>query len=151
MINSLKKIVISTENGVFIQFLRYVVVGGIAAVVDISLFHVGANILEINYIIVNTLSFTIATLVNYFLSRNWVFNNNSGVFTKDFLLFTIIGIIGIFLSNLILFVLIDCNILINLLPNLSASYIKLSAKIIAVCLVLFWSFFGRKKIMVRKN
>ena len=151
MINFIKKILLNSNSSVLIQFFRYVIVGGIAAVVDISLFYAGANVFHIYYIIANTLSFTVGTFVNYFMSRKWVFNKNSGVFTKDFLLFTIIGVIGVMLSNFIMFILIDHRVLYSILSNLSDNYIKLSAKIIAVWIVLFWSFIGRKMIVFERK
>lgn len=147
MSTTLKKLLTAKDSGLIVQFLRYAVVGGIAAVVDIGLYTIGTNVLGIHYIIANTLSFTIATFVNYFMSRNWVFNNNAGILTKDFLLFTIIGVIGIFISNFVLYILVDCKVIADLFPGLGQNYIKVCAKLVAVCIVLFWSFIGRKKIM----
>ena len=50
------------------KIVKYFFVGGLAAVVDIGLFYLGAGVAGWNYLIVGTVSFTIATLVNYVIS-----------------------------------------------------------------------------------
>ena len=134
-----------------IQFARYAIVGGISTVADISVFALFANTFGINYIISNTLSFVAGLFTNYYLSRSWVFNSSGGGFRKDFLPFTVIGVVGLVISNLLLFVFIDLN-LINTLISQFTNYndlhtIRILAKSITVFIVLFWNFAARKKIV----
>jgi len=133
------------------QFLRYAVVGGIASVADVSLYYVAAGIFDANHLLANTLSFSVGLLVNYFLSREWVFNYSRHRFGRDFVLFAVIGVIGLGISSLILFLLVDMGILSGLLYFAGDDFIKLAAKLIAVLTVLFWNFFARKKIVFQKE
>lgn len=143
----LKKFFLSASENSIIQFLRYSIVGGIAALIDIALFYIFANILLFNHLSANTTSFTAGLLVNYCLSRNWVFNSHSRRFLRDFLLFAVIGVVGLLLSNLILFLLIDAGLLSRILRFWSSNSIKLAAKLTAVFIVLFWNFIARKKLV----
>ena len=143
----IRKIFMHESNSLIVQFFRYGIVGGIASAVDISVFYIAVNLADINHLIANTLSFSFGLIVNYFLSREWVFNKKKHNARKDFLLFAVIGVLGLLLSNLILFILIDCNVLYKLLPVLDSNLTKLTAKLIAVFVVLFWNFIARKKIV----
>ena len=55
--------------------VKYFFVGGISALVDIMLFTIFAKLLNYNYIVVGTITFIIATRINYFLSINLVFKS----------------------------------------------------------------------------
>jgi putative flippase GtrA len=147
----LKKIFVAQNDSSFVQFLRYALVGGAAAFVDISVYTMLSSPFHINPILSNTVSFTFGLFVNYFMSRNWVFQKQSHNLAKDFLLFAVIGIMGLFLSNFILYILINRNILSLILRAIfmsgSDDFIRFTAKLIAVFIVLFWNFIARKKIV----
>lgn len=134
-------------SSLLLQFTKYAFVGGIAAAIDISVFYTAANILGINHIVSNTLSFVMGLIFNYYASSKWVFNKQNRSLLRDFVVFSVIGLLGLLLSNLILYVLVDWNILHTLLPFLSAGTIKLIAKLNAVAIVLFWNFAARKKLV----
>lgn len=146
----LKKFFIVRNDNALVQFLRYAIVGGAATVVDVAVYTLLSNRFHINPIQSNTVSFTFGLLVNYFMSRSWVFQRQNHNFAKDFLLFAIIGVLGLLLSNLILYLLINKNILSLILRTVyqgSDEFIKFTAKLIAVFIVLFWNFIARKKIV----
>lgn len=144
-----KKIFLTSSNNLTIQFFRYVIVGGTAAFVDISLYNILAIVLQINHIAANTVSFLFGLVINYYMSREWVFNKKQHDFKKDFFLFAIIGVIGMLLSNFILYILIDCKLLISMFEFLSQNMAKSLAKPIAVVIVLFWNFAARKVLVFR--
>ncbi len=54
---------------------RYLVVGGIAAIVDITLFLLLNHYLSFHYLLLATMSFVVATLVNYILCNRFVFRH----------------------------------------------------------------------------
>jgi len=58
-----------------IRLVRYFGVGATAAAVDISLFTYFAGYLGYNYLIVGTITFVLATAVNYVLSVRFVFES----------------------------------------------------------------------------
>lgn len=144
-----ENIFVKHNNNLINQFLRYSVVGGIASVIDISLFSFMANSLDFNHLIANTISFIFGLLSNYLLCTLWVFKKKNS-FAADFALFSIIGIIGLILSDFILFLLIDLGIIHRLILFLNTDQLKIVAKGIAVFIVLFWNFIARKKLVFNK-
>lgn len=143
----IRKIFFLESNSFIVQFFRYAIVGGISAVVDISLFTLLVNAFGMNHLAANTLSFIAGLFINYLLSRKWVFNKLTLDFGRDFLLFAIIGVMGLLLSNLILYILIDRRVMYGLLYFLSDGFIKTFSKIAATFIVLFWNFIARKKFV----
>ena len=59
------------------KILRYFFVGGISAVIDISLFTIFAGYFKFPWFIVSVITFTIATVDNYLLSIRFVFESGS--------------------------------------------------------------------------
>lgn len=137
---------ISGQNAIG-QFLRSVIAGGIASLVDVSVYSICVNAIGINHIVSNTFSFVFGLLVNYYLSREWVFNQRVHNVKRDFFLFSVIGVIGLLMSNVMLLLLVDAGILYFLLASNNSGLVKTAAKIITVVLVFFWNFLARKKIV----
>jgi putative flippase GtrA len=129
------------------QFLKYSVAGGIAAVIDISIFSIAVNLFRINHIISNTFSLLAGLAVNYLLSSKWVFNIQSH-HTANFMLFSMVGIIGFLLSNTLLYIFIDIKVLYYLLLSSNDKVIKPLAKGITTGLVLVWNFLARRKLVL---
>ena len=144
---NINDIVISESDNVIIQFIRYGLVGAIVFIIDFSIYHLFTNILMINYLISNTISFVFALFTNYFLSRNWVFNNKNHRFGRDFTLFSIVGVIGLIFSNIILYILLDCRLLYKFIASLDYEAMKLIAKLITIFIVTFWNFIARRKFV----
>ncbi|MFZ5986212.1 MAG: GtrA family protein [Bacillota bacterium] len=143
----LKRTFIYQNQNSLNQFLRYVIVGGLASVVDISAFSIGTNIMGINHILSNTLSFMLGLVTNYLLSREWVFNKKIHNIKRDFFLFSLIGLVGLLISNIFLFILVDTGMLYFLLASSNDSLVKTVAKLTVIGIVLFWNFIARKKIV----
>jgi len=58
-----------------VRILRYFIVGGVAATVDIGFFFLVAKLARVNYLVVAPLGFVLATWVNYQLSIRHVFQS----------------------------------------------------------------------------
>lgn len=86
------------------KLYQYLVVGGISAIVDISFFLLLRQHLQIHYLIIATMSFVVATLVNYLLCNHFVFNHHQKRSTKTrfFLTYMVSGI-GLFIHHSALF------------------------------------------------
>ncbi len=128
------KLTVAKTDNTLIQFIRYIFVGGVAAIVNIGMLYVFTEALNIHYLISNILAFTLGLIVNYILSKKLVFqektNFNKG---KEFLIYAIIGVLGLGLDTLI----------ISLLTTKLKLYYMLS-KIISTMLVFIWNFVARK-------
>ncbi len=93
--------------------------------------------LGMHYLISNIFAFVGGLLTNYLLSLLWVFNNRKiKTKNKEFIIFSIIGIIGLLMSQICLYVFID-------LLGMTAVY----AKIYATLITFIWNFFARKIIL----
>ena len=128
----------NTEQ-LFIQIIKFVIVGGIATIIDWIVFVIACNYLNINHLIANILSYAIATIYNYNASVKYVFNTNNSKNKNSFLIFMIFSLMGLGLSEIILYVTI--NIL-----NIN----KLIAKIISILIVMTFNFITRKLFLEKK-
>ena len=119
------------------QLVRYFFVGGVAAVTDITLFFVFAQLLGLPYLLVGACSFLIATGVNYLLSIRYVFRSGSrfGKRQEIILVFLVSGI-GLLVHQAVLFIAVEwLNITLML------------AKITATGTVFFWNFGARRYLI----
>lgn len=129
-----------TDNAL-LQLFRYTFVGGFAFLVDFGTLFLLTEFLKIHYLISAGIAFIFGLIVNYFLSIKWVFN--SRVMENrllEFLLFTLIGFIGLLLNELFLWILTDILLIYYLL-----------SKIITTIIVYFWNFFLRKLLLFNKK
>ena len=130
----LKKLFKEKTNNTMIQFFRYLFVGGIAAVVNIGMLYVLTDIAGIHYIISNIVSFILGLLVNYILSKKFVFQDDVSMSKgKEFLLYAIIGVLGLGIDTLFIWV----------FTSLLSLYYMIS-KLISTAIVFIWNFGARK-------
>lgn len=134
----LYKLFLQETEDVKIQFFRYLFVGGFAAVVNIGSLYIFKEFLHIHYLVANILGFVLGLITNYLLSKWLVFakekNMNSII---EFIIYTIIGVIGLGLDTLFIWIFTD---------KLNVFYML--SKIISTGLVFIWNFFGRKGIYI---
>ncbi|MBQ9853839.1 MAG: GtrA family protein [Bacilli bacterium] len=129
----IKKIFFENSNNFFLQFIRYFFVGGIAAVVNIGLLYIFSDFLNINYIISNIVSFSAGLIVNYILSKCFVFKTNSLNVIFEFIIYLIIGVLGLIIDTVILW----------FLTSKFKIYYMIS-KIISTIITFIWNFLSRK-------
>jgi putative flippase GtrA len=91
-----------------VRILRYLIVGGVAAAVDIGFFLLFAKLAGFNYLVVAPLGFVLATWVNYQLSIRHVFR--SGVRFKrrrEILLVYAVSAVGLLINQAVLYLLVE--------------------------------------------
>jgi putative flippase GtrA len=106
-----------------VRAARYFVVGGVSAVFDIGFFYVFAKLLGYNYLVVATVGFALAVLVNYFLSVRFVFK--SGVrFSRahELILIYLVSGVGLLLHLAILYAAVDWLAIELMLSKLGATF-----------------------------
>jgi len=131
---NIKKLFKEKTDNTFIQFFRYLFVGGIAAVVNIGMLYVFTDIINLYYIISNILSFILGLIVNYVLSKKFVFQEETTISkSKEFLIYAIIGVIGLGIDTL----------LVWLFTDIIGLYYMIS-KLISTMIVFIWNFGARK-------
>ncbi len=128
-----------TTNG-FIQFFRYIFVGGIAFVADAGALWLCEKFMH--YLIAAAIAFVFGLVVNYVLSVCFVFSPDERTTsrTAEFIIYAVIGVIGLGLTELIMW----------LFTDVIGLYFLLS-KIVAAAIVLVWNFVARKKIIYTKK
>lgn len=89
---------------VIIEFTKYILVGGTAFIVDFGTMVFTKEYFGINYLVAASIGFLIGLIVNYFLALKFVFNSSNGVNIKDFIYITIIGIVGLALTDIGMFI-----------------------------------------------
>jgi putative flippase GtrA len=128
-------------DSTLLQLFRYTFVGGFAFLVDFGTLFVLTEYFNIHYLISAGIAFILGLIVNYFLSVKWVFNSRAVKNRMlEFLLFTLIGLVGLGLNELFLWVLTDILLIYYLL-----------SKIITTVIVYLWNFFARKFILFSKQ
>lgn len=136
----IKKLFIEQTEDSKIQFLRYIFVGGFSAVVNIGALYIFKDLIGLYYLIANVIGFILGLITNYLLSKALVFTkekmNNSII---EFTIYTIIGIIGLVLDSLFMWIFTS---------KLGIYY--LISKIIATALVFIWNF-GARKVSYKIN
>jgi len=137
----IQSVFIKKTNSTFLQLFRYTFVGGFAFIVDFGTLVVLTEFLKIHYLVSAGIAFIFGLTINYFLSVKWVFN--SRVMENrwlEFLLFALIGLVGLGLNELFLWILTDIFLIYYLF-----------SKIITTIIVYFWNFFARKILLFNKQ
>jgi putative flippase GtrA len=129
--------------GLIQEFARYLLVGGTAFLVDTGILYLTQrtifyNMGETGVLISTALGFTAGLIYNYILSIIFVFRKTSNRVksgdVKPFLIFTIIGVIGLGITEGGMYLGIRL---------FGLSYYLIIKVFIAV-IVLFWNYIGRK-------
>lgn len=138
----INRLFVDPTNNIFIQLLRYGFVGGVAFLADYGALYLLTDAIGLHHLLSAAIAFIIGLTVNYLLSISWVFRGNrkSNNALKEFIVFAIIGVIGLGLNELIIWAGTD---LIGLHYMLS--------KLISTAIVFFWNFFARRMTLFTKT
>ena len=131
----MKKLEIKADNNI-VQFIKYSIVGGVAFAIDFSTLFILTNICSIHYLFSATIAFVLGLFFNYILSIKWVFKHRNYSPKTEFIIFSTIGIIGVFLNELIIWYFTEI-----------IQFYYLYSKLISTILILFFNFFLRKNIL----
>ena len=135
------KLFVEKTDNIFLQFFRFIFVGGTAFLIDFFIYFALVQFLNVNYLISAAIAFFISVLANYYLSTSWVFNQsqieNRAI---EFNLFLAISFVGLIFTEILLYVFTDM---------FSINY--LWSKIFASILVLFWNFSARRVMFYGKK
>ena len=121
------------QKKLLMQIFKFIIVGGIATIIDWIIYYLLYNYLDFDPLVANILSYLLATIYNYFGSVKYVFNVNDKNMKKTFTIFLILSLVGLLLSELLIYLMINI-----MLMN------KMLSKIFATMLVMIFSFITRK-------
>ena len=145
-----KKTVLEKSDSTMIQFLRSLVVGGIATGVDFGFFSLFVYAFAVNEFLSAAIGFIFGLAANYFLSAVWIFRK-SQVTNRfgEFIVFAIIGLIGLGLKEGLI------AIFKNLMDRsyfdewVFAKINELVRNVCATMIVFIFNFAARKLILYR--
>lgn len=115
----------------FWKFLKFGLVGFSGLIVDFSITWLCKEKLKIHKYVSSSLGFIVATGTNYTLNRYWTFDNHDPATIIQFGKFFIISIVGLVLSNAIIYLLND-----------RMKFNFYLAKACAIGIVSLWNFFA---------
>ncbi len=121
------------------EFVRYFVASGVALLADIGALTIFTSVFGMPYLVAGALAFLIGLLIIYVLSTHWVFSERRvGSPWTEFGLFALIGIVGLGINELILWILTG-----------GIGLYVLYSKIVSVVFVFTWNFVARKYLLFR--
>jgi len=122
------------------EFIRYVVVGVISAAIEMGLLILFVESLKMFYLQSNVMAFVITNIINYVLSRLWVFEKTGRRKRIEFTWFILLVGVGLLISQALMYVGVD---------RLGMDY-KIS-KLISIAAIVAWNFFTRKNFVFAKR
>ena len=123
-----------------LQFIKFAIVGVIAAFVDVGVLVVLKELLNIDVLIASAISFCVSVTVNYVLSMSFVFKSKKQSKVKEFIIFVCLSVGGLGLNQLILWVGV----------NFTSIY-YLIIKFMAMVIVPVYNFITRKIFLESKE
>lgn len=118
----------------FNDICKYGFVSVFALAVDVGLLYLLVESMGMGHIGAATISFTAGLVVNYSLARIYVFKKSKLPLRQEFLLYALIGVIGLGLNDLIIYLLVWLQVW------------YMYAKAVSVAIVFFFNFFGRRRL-----
>ena len=135
--NFIKAILVDKTNLLQVQLFRYLIVGGLAFVVDFTVLFLLVNYFSVNYLVAAGFSFLLGLLANYLLSISWVFNQETkSNVSQSVLIFIITGVVGLGINEIFMYTFTH---LVGLQYLLS--------KVFTVPIVLLWNFLSRRFLL----
>ncbi len=128
-----------TDDG-FMQFFRYIFVGGASFLADYVLLHLITEA-GVHYLISGTISFLAGLWVNYALSKLLVFQKKTdgAEKAKEMIVFAVVAVTGLAMTEGLMWLFTE-----------KLSWYYMISKAAAAIIVLFWNFFAKKLLLYRK-
>jgi len=131
--------VIKDEYSTLIRdMFKYGFVSVFALVVDIGVLYMSVEYMRIHYMFAATIAFCFGLIVNYVYGKVFVFKNSKLPSLQEFIWYAAIGVIGLGLTDLIIYLLVLMQIW------------YLYAKAVSVAVVFFFNFFGRRRLFTEQ-
>lgn len=118
----------------FEQIIKFGIVGGLAFLIDYGIMVLCKEVFRFDVLVAAGFGFTVSVIFNYIASVKWVFNvNENNSKSKQFIIFIIFSIIGLIITEIIMYIGTDI---------MKISY--LIVKVGATLIVMVFNFITRK-------
>ena len=137
MLNKIKEVIVTKTDNSYLQFIKYFFASGIALFADVAVLYILTEYVHLYYLISATISFMVGIAITYICSKLYIFTKTSiKNRTAEFTVFLIIGIIGLILNNIFLYI----------FTEYLGLYYMLS-KCLVIAITYLWNYFARKKFI----
>lgn len=120
----------------YIQIFKFVVVGGIATLIDWAIYYILFNYFHIFPLISNIISYSISVIYNFIMSVKWVFDTKDKSMKRLLFEFIVLSLIGLIISEFIIWFFLEI-----------LSFDSFIAKILSTLIVMVINFILRKKVL----
>ena len=128
------------ENKLLMQIIKFVIVGGIATIIDYVVFFILHEALKLPTLPSNITSFSVSVVYNYIASVKWVFDVKKDDPKKQFVVFIVLSLIGLLINTIIVYITIDI-----------LKWWSIVAKVLATGIVMVFNFITRKMFLEKKT
>jgi putative flippase GtrA len=91
-----------------LQLSRFLLVGGMVAIFNVSFLYVLTDILKIWYLASSVVSYVVATFLNFSLQKFFVFKNGAlDTMGKQFIIYALVAVGNLIANTVLLYVLVD--------------------------------------------
>lgn len=118
------------NSELFWKFIRFGIVGFTGFAIDFGLTYLLKEKANLQKYFANAIGFSIAAVNNYVLNRCWTFRSHNANIVSEFTVFIVVSVIGLGISTLIIWLLVQKNDL-KFYPS----------KLASVFVVMIWNFF----------
>jgi putative flippase GtrA len=147
----IKKLFHNTADHPLIQFVRYMMAGGLAFLVNaVLLFCLTIpDFFQKYYLIAASVSFIAGVIVAYILSVMWVFSRRNVSNKKlEFVLFVAVGVVGLVFNSVI--ITLCTEILFLKYFPITDKHIRINvSNVVSTAVVFIWNFTARKLALFR--
>ena len=134
--------------------MKFGIVGIIAFFIDFGVFKLLSGVFGVHYLVANFFGFTISLIFNYIASMTFVFERKENADKRaEFVIFTVLSVIGLLLNELIIFLCIE-GIYLKipaLTAHMSRQWAETFGKIVATGIVMVYNFITRKIFLEKKS
>lgn len=115
------------------QFIKFAIVGVSNTVIDFSLYLMFTRWLGLYFLLANAFSFILAASWSYIINKRWTFRDSSQRTVRQFFTFMIVSVVGLGLNEAA----VSLAVYVFHLHDVTA-------KLIAVVVVVFWNFLANR-------
>ena len=128
--------------------IRFAIVGGANTALDFGILLILTNLFGVNSIAANYISTSLSFVFSFFVNKSFTFKSNTGNVKKQFALFIIITIIGLWIIQPV--IIWGVKNLIQPL-NWNETLVLIVAKLIATVASLIWNYLFYSRLVFKKE
>jgi putative flippase GtrA len=119
------------------KVMKFGVVGGITTMLSYGIYILLSEVLGMNYLVAQVISYLMGLVVGFFMNRNWTFSSHLEEDEKYFSRYLMVYLVSLGLSNAFLWVLVDNGIFESWFANILATGLSTATNFIGTNYIVF--------------